>query len=132
MSRDGRTAFVVLPVFTTHVVTNMTRISTKSTIAEGDPLTHLDVAFVIDTTGSMGSLIDSARRHVVAMLRRLTGDPAAPVDLRTAVVEYRDHPPQDTSFVTREYGFTSELAKVQKVIASLTPDGGGDIPEAVL
>jgi hypothetical protein len=110
----------------------MARFSKKTTIAESDPLTHLDVAFVIDTTGSMGSLIDSARQHMVTMLRRLTSDPAAPVDLRTAVVEYRDHPPQDTSFVTREYGFTSELTEVQKVIAALKPDGGGDVPEAVL
>ncbi|KAJ8136212.1 hypothetical protein OY671_010575, partial [Metschnikowia pulcherrima] len=68
---------------------------------------------------------------MVAMLKRLTSDAATPVDSCTAVVEYRDHPPQDMSFVTREYAFTSESARVQKVIARLKPDGGGDMPEAV-
>lgn len=34
--------------------------------------------------------------------------------------------------MTREYGFTSELPEVQKVIAKLQPNGGGDAPEAAL
>src|SRR5262245_56207319 len=93
----------------------------RTPLAPTDPLTHLDVAFIVDTTGSMGPFIDSARQHMVAMLRRLTSDGASPVDLRTALVEYRDHPPQEMSFVTREYGFTHELADVQKVIAGLKP-----------
>ncbi|HJZ93185.1 MAG TPA: vWA domain-containing protein [Gemmataceae bacterium] len=104
----------------------------KTAVAAIDPLNHLDLAFIVDTTGSMGPFIDAARQHTVATLRRLTSDSARPVDLRTAVVEYRDHPPQDMSFVTREYGFTNELPEVQKVIAKLKPDGGGDMPEAVL
>jgi von Willebrand factor type A domain len=109
-----------------------TRFNIRTTRAESDPLTHLDVAFIVDTTGSMGPFIDAARQHMVAMLQRLTSDAAKPVDLRTGIVEYRDHPPQDRSFVTREYGFTSELPEVQKVIAKLKPNGGGDAPEAAL
>lgn len=104
----------------------------NTTCAASDPLTHLDVVFIVDTTGSMGPFIDAARKHIVAMLRRLTSDAATPVDLRTAVVEYRDHPPQERSFVTREYGFTCELLEVQQVIAKLQPNGGGDTPEAAL
>jgi hypothetical protein len=69
---------------------------------------------------------------MVQMLGRLTDDAQAAIDLRIAVVEYRDHPPQDRTFVTREHGFMSDLAAVQKVIAGLKPDGGGDMPEAVL
>jgi len=97
-----------------------------------DPLSHLDLAFIVDTTGSMGPFINAAREHMVAMLRRLTAGSQAPIDLQAAVVEYRDHPPQDRSFVTREYGLTNDLAAVQQVIAKLQPDGGGDMPEAVL
>ena len=104
----------------------------KTPIAASDPLTHLDVAFIVDTTGSMGPFIDAARQHMAAMLRQLTSDAVTPVELRTAVVEYRDHPPQEMSFVTRAYDFTHELAEVQEVIARLKPDGGGDTPEAVL
>jgi len=114
-------------------VTIMGWFSKKSTNATGgDPLAHLDVAFIVDTTGSMGPFIDSARQHMVAMLERLTCGSTTPIDLRTGVVEYRDHPPQEMSFVTREYEFSNELDKVQKVIAELNADGGGDVPEAVL
>jgi hypothetical protein len=114
-------------------ITNMVRASeNEPPLSASDPLNHLDVAFIVDTTGSMGAFINAAREHMVAMLRRLTADSQVPIDLHTAVVEYRDHPPQDHSFVTREYGFTNVLAAVQQVIAKLNPDGGGDMPEAVL
>jgi hypothetical protein len=103
----------------------------KPMVDSSDPLHDFDVVFIVDTTGSMGPFINSARQHMVAMIRRLTADARTPIDLQVAVVEYRDHPPQDMSFVTREYGFTKDMAAVQKVIAKLTPDGGGDIPEAV-
>ena len=101
-------------------------------VESSDPLSHLDVAFVVDTTGSMGTFITAARQHMVAMLQRLTADARLPIDLRIGIVEYRDHPPQDRTFVTREYAFTHDLAAVQKDIARLTPDGGGDMPEAVV
>jgi hypothetical protein len=94
-------------------------------------LSHVDLAFVVDTTGSMGAFIDAARRQMTATLRALTAESAAPIDLRLAVVEYRDHPPQDTTFTARVHGFTPSLARAEKGIAGLTPEGGGDAPEAV-
>lgn len=103
-----------------------------ATSTKGDELNHFDVAFIVDTTGSMGAFIDAARQHMVAMLQRLTSTAATPVNLRAALVEFRDHPPQEFSFVTREYGFTSDLREIQRIIAKLKPDGGGDAPEAVL
>jgi len=47
------------------------------------------------------------------------------------MVEYRDHPPQDRSFVYRVHPFTSDFRKTQSVIEKLHPEGGGDGPEAV-
>jgi hypothetical protein len=54
---------------------------------------HFDLAFVVDTTGSMGALIATAQRQMIEMINTLTR--TAAVDMRLAVVEYRDHPPQD-------------------------------------
>jgi hypothetical protein len=96
-----------------------------------EALHHLDLAFVVDTTASMGAFIDTARRHMVAMLRAVAAGAATPVDLRLGVVEYRDHPPQDSSFVARAHAFDGDLAGAQKVINRLHPGGGGDAPEAV-
>ena len=96
-----------------------------------DKLNQVDLAFVVDTTGSMGAFIDAARRQMADTLRSLAAGADFTPDLRVAVVEYRDHPPQDHTFVYRAHRFESDLKKVQKVIDQLKPDGGGDGPEAV-
>lgn len=89
----------------------------------------VDLAFVVDTTGSMGGLIAAAQEQMIAMLRELTE--AADINLWLGVVEYRDHPPQDT-MVYRVHGFTEDLQTAQKAIKGLKAHGGGDAPEAVL
>lgn len=89
----------------------------------------VDLAFVVDTTGSMGGLIAAAQNQMVTMLRELTQ--AADVNLWLGVVEYRDHPPQDT-MVYQVHAFTDDLQKAQKTIMGLKANGGGDAPEAVL
>lgn len=94
-------------------------------------LNQVDLAFVVDTTGSMGNFIDAAKRHMVAMLQALTSQSATPIHLQVGVVEYRDHPPQDHTFVARGHGFSANLKAVQKTIDGLKPDGGGDTSEAV-
>jgi hypothetical protein len=94
-------------------------------------LNHLDLAFVVDTTGSMGAFIQIAQRQMIALLKGLSASAGTPIDLRLAVVEYRDHPPQDHTFVARAHGFSGDMGKVQKIINGLKPDGGGDSPEAV-
>lgn len=96
-----------------------------------DILNQVDLAFVVDTTGSMGAFIDAARQQMADTLRTLSAEADFKPDLRVAVVEYRDHPPQDHTFVTRAHEFESNLKHVQKVIDKLKPDGGGDAPEAV-
>ncbi|MGI8551588.1 MAG: vWA domain-containing protein [Dehalococcoidia bacterium] len=89
----------------------------------------VDVAFVVDTTGSMGPFIEAARDNI----RRVAEEVAdlGDLDLHFAVVEYRDHPPQELSFVTRVYPFDDGDA-LQAVLNGLQPEGGGDAPEAVL
>src|SRR5262245_58117907 len=103
---------------------NMPLVSKKEpAIVVSEPLSHLDVAVIVDTTGSMLPFNNASREHMVAILRRLTDDANTLIDLHVAIVEYRDHPPQDMSFVTREYAFTKDLVAVQRTIAKLTPDG---------
>ncbi len=92
-------------------------------------LGQVDVAFVVDTTSSMGPFIAAAREHI-----RRTADEiarAGDLDIQVAVVEFRDHPPQDATFVTRVYPF-APIDALQAVLDGLQPHGGGDQPEAVL
>lgn len=51
-------------------------------------------------------------------------------DVRMGIVAFRDHPPQDTTYVTQEYEFTSEIATMQANLRLLQAYGGGDGPEA--
>lgn len=94
-----------------------------------DEINALDLAFVVDTTGSMGGLINAAQQQMIRMIEELSK--AAEVVLRIGIVEYRDHPPQD-KMVYRVHPFTGELARAQKTINGLKVDGGGDGPESVL
>lgn len=89
----------------------------------------VDLAFVVDTTGSMGSLIAAAQNQMISMLEELTR--AANINLWLGVVEYRDHPPQD-NMLYKVYPLTEDLQKAQKAIRGLQATGGGDEPEAVL
>ena len=90
-------------------------------------LNQVDLCFVIDTTGSMGGFLQSARDALVETLTALTEKQN--LDLRVALVEYRDHPPQEHSFVARKYPMTSDLRQIERAIADLKAEGGGDRPQ---
>lgn len=89
----------------------------------------VDVAFVIDTTGSMGTFIGEAQKRLSKTLKDLSGK--NDIDLQVGLVQYRDHPPQESTFVTQLVQMTPSLEKMQKEIEKLKPQGGGDAPEAV-
>lgn len=92
-----------------------------------DGLGMVDVAFVIDTTGSMTPYLNAAKERVVAEAMKIAE--AADLDIRYGLVEYRDHPPQD-KLPSRAYQF-ADADTFQASLASLRADGGGDMPEAV-
>ena len=92
-------------------------------------INEFDLAFIVDTTGSMGGLIQAAQRQMVEMVDRLAA--AIDADMHLGLVEYRDHPPQDT-LVYRIYPLTADLQRAKEAIQSLRANGGGDEPEAVL
>lgn len=93
-------------------------------------LTQVDLVFVIDTTGSMGGFINEAKTKLLKILEQ--AKTSFQLDLQVGLVQYRDHPPQEHTFVTQEIKLTSDLSVVKKEIQALRPVGGGDTPEAVL
>lgn len=52
-------------------------------------------------------------------------------DVRLGLIEYRDHPPQDMTFVTRVHQFTESVPTMKSWLEACSADGGGDTPEAV-
>jgi hypothetical protein len=91
----------------------------------------LDLAFCCDCTGSMGAYIRSAQDNIRAIAENIHAAKGQQCQLRYALVKYRDHPPQDTSFVTEVYPFTKSLEVMKGNIDTMAASGGGDGPEAV-
>jgi len=89
----------------------------------------LDLVFVSDCTSSMGSYIASTKKSISEIVHQIVA--AEKVNVRFGLVEYRDHPPQDSTFVTRTSDFTSDVQKMQQRINEMAARGGGDGPEAV-
>lgn len=86
---------------------------------------QVDIAFVIDTTGSMAPFINEARNHVREAAEKVAQ--IGGLDLRYAVVEYRDH---TDPWVTRVHDF-ADAERLTQVLNMLEAGGGGDRPEAV-
>ncbi|KAG8699754.1 hypothetical protein FRC11_013505 [Ceratobasidium sp. 423] len=97
------------------------------------PKKALDVIFLQDSTGSQSSYIDGARNQVNSICQNLltlsTGELAIE-DLRFGLIAFRDHPPQDQTFVTQKFNFTSDSDVMTSNLGTLTASGGGDGPEA--
>ncbi|KIY71676.1 hypothetical protein CYLTODRAFT_418578 [Cylindrobasidium torrendii FP15055 ss-10] len=93
----------------------------------------LDLVFVQDCTGSQGSYITSATKNIREICAHIyeSGRLQEQGDLRVGLVAFRDHPPQDHTYVTRNFGFTSDVGKVHEQLSGLYASGGGDGPEAV-
>ena len=92
--------------------------------------THkVDLVFAVDTTGSMGGLLDGAKRTVWSIASHVREvDPNA--DLRVGLVAYKDITP-DSTYVTKDFALTTDLDGVFQELSSYTADGGGDTPEDV-
>ncbi|KAF9533223.1 hypothetical protein CPB83DRAFT_846085 [Crepidotus variabilis] len=94
---------------------------------------QLDLVFVQDCTGSQGTYISSATKNIEAICAHIfeSGRLQSPEDLRVGLVAFRDHPPQDHTYVTKNFGFSSDTSQVHKHLSTLYASGGGDGPEAV-
>ncbi|MBY0547204.1 MAG: VWA domain-containing protein [Candidatus Obscuribacterales bacterium] len=101
----------------------------KAATENGNALNRVDLCFVVDNTGSMGAFIEAAKAQLIDVIARLSG--GSDLNLQIGLVAYRDHPPQDNSFVTKVTDLTSDMDSMRKAIHGMRADGGGDTAEAV-
>jgi uncharacterized protein YegL len=87
----------------------------------------LELVFVLDTTGSMGGLIDGAKQRIWGIVNEVQQSPARP-NVRVGLVAYRD---KGDSYVTQVLPLTNDLDKVYTTLMEYRADGGGDGPEDV-
>lgn len=87
----------------------------------------VDIAFVVDATGSMGDEIQYLQEELRDIISR-TADKYSNIQLRTGAVFYRDH---GDEYLTRFNDFHADPSNLISFIKKQSARGGGDIPEAV-
>ncbi|KJA21808.1 hypothetical protein HYPSUDRAFT_202713 [Hypholoma sublateritium FD-334 SS-4] len=91
----------------------------------------LDIVFLQDTTGSQGPYIKAATKAIRDICDKISSTAELSKELiQFGLIAFRDHPPQDKTYVTKNFGFTSDINVMQRNLASLIASGGGDGPEA--
>jgi Mg-chelatase subunit ChlD len=90
-------------------------------------ITSLDLALVIDATGSMGDELEYLKVELRSIAATVARDFPG-VEQRYALVVYRD---EGDEYVSRRFDFTSDLRELEKQLGKQRADGGGDYPEAM-
>lgn len=93
----------------------------------------VEIAFVIDTTGSMSGAISNVKSSVMDFAKYLEDQG---VNLRMSVVEYRDiaEDGNDSTIVhtINHSPWHTSTAQLVETLSNMSVDGGGDIPETLL
>ena len=87
----------------------------------------VEVAFVLDTTGSMGGLIEGAKRKIWSIATAIV-DSNPDADIRMGLVAYRD---VGDDYVTKKIELTRDIQDLYANLLELKARGGGDWPESV-
>lgn len=93
---------------------------------------NIDICFVLDCTGSMGSWIKTAKKEIQNIISTVTRKCQSKV--RFAIAGYRDHHGQgsgDDKYVVKEYDFTPDPKVASTRVSQFSADGGADYPEAM-
>ncbi|CAI8769230.1 T9SS type A sorting domain-containing protein [Chryseobacterium sp. IT-36CA2] len=88
----------------------------------------LDLAFVVDATGSMGDEISYLQSELLDVLKKIEGK-LKNTTVRYGSVFYRD---QGDEYVTRKFDFSDKAEDLVGFIKKQSAGGGGDTPEAVV
>lgn len=105
-------------------------LSTNLTVSAEATKKKVDLVFVIDSTGSMRSYIESVKKNLTSFVNEIE---SKKIELKMAVVEYRDITDDgDNSTIVHDFSgskWTNDVSAVIHVFDNIHVDGGGDDPE---
>ena len=87
----------------------------------------IDVVFVLDTTGSMSGLLQTAKEKVWSIASTMASAQQAP-RIQMGLVAYRD---RGDAYVTEVVDLSEDLDSMYARLMDFQADGGGDGPESV-
>jgi Mg-chelatase subunit ChlD len=88
---------------------------------------QVEVVFCLDTTGSMGGLIEGAKQKIWAISNQIANGKPTP-QLKVGLVAYRD---KGDAYITKVFDLTDDLDAVHATLKGFRAEGGGDEPESV-
>lgn len=95
--------------------------------AGGNHARRIEVAFVLDTTGSMAGLIDGAKKKIWSIANSII-DVNPDADIRMALIGFRDI---GDEYVVRTHDMSDDIQDLYGKLIRFQADGGGDTPESV-
>jgi hypothetical protein len=88
---------------------------------------RVDVVFAIDTTGSMGGLLEGMKTRMFSIWAQILAGQPTPY-VRVGLVAYKD---RGDEYVTKVTDLNEYPDAVQDALSGLSAAGGGDFPESV-
>ncbi len=88
---------------------------------------RMELVFVVDTTGSMGGLIEGAKSKIWSIVNEIVTAKPQP-EIRIGFVAYRD---KGDAYVTQVHPLTDDLDAAFATLQTFKAQGGGDLPEHV-
>src|SRR4051794_29546271 len=88
---------------------------------------HIEVCFVLDTTGSMGGLIEGAKQKIWSIANEMISAQPTP-ELKLGLIGYRD---RGDDYVVKSFSLTDDIDAIYGHLREFQAGGGGDTPESV-
>jgi Mg-chelatase subunit ChlD len=88
---------------------------------------RIEVCFVLDTTGSMGGLIEGAKQKIWSIANEMISAHPTP-ELKLGLIGYRD---RGDEYVVKSFSLTDDIDAIYGHLREFQAGGGGDTPESV-
>jgi Mg-chelatase subunit ChlD len=88
---------------------------------------RIEVCFVLDTTGSMGGLIEGAKQKIWSIANEMISAQPTP-ELKLGLIGYRD---RGDEYVVKSFSLTDDIDAIYGHLREFQAAGGGDAPESV-
>jgi len=100
-------------------------LNAKTQTSEAKP--RIEVCFVLDTTGSMGGLIEGAKQKIWSIANEMISTKPTP-ELKLGLIGYRD---RGDEYVVKSFQLTDDIDSIYGHLRDFKAEGGGDEPESV-
>jgi len=88
---------------------------------------RIEVCFVLDTTGSMGGLLEGAKQKIWSIANEMISAQPTP-ELKLGLIGYRD---RGDDYVVKSFSLTDDIDAIYGHLRDFQAGGGGDAPESV-